>query len=94
MNSVSQYAGNMQGLGAFGYNAAVPDMGSYALNPDGLSSWAGDPNAMANLSGFWDDMMWDTNPPDMAETPFGFGVDMEYQNAAQNTGAPCWMQGN
>lgn len=94
MNDVSQYASNMQGLGGFGYNAAVPDMGSYTLNPDAMSSWGGGPNAMANLSGFWDDMMWDTNPPDMTETPFGFGIDMEYQHAAQDTGAPCWMQGN
>lgn len=94
LDNVPQFASNMQGLGSFGYNAAIPDMGAYAMNPDAMGSWSGDPNAMASISGFWDDMMWDTNLPDMLETPLGFGVDLDYQNAAQDSGAPCWMQGN
>ncbi|KAF2816058.1 uncharacterized protein BDZ99DRAFT_406510 [Mytilinidion resinicola] len=58
----------------------------------GMGTWP-DPASMGNLSGFWDDMMWDTNLPDMLETPFGIG-DYDFQSAAQDGSAPCWMQGN
>jgi hypothetical protein len=77
---------------------SVPDVGSLSMNsavgpgPQGMGTWP-DPRAMNNLSGFWDDMMWDTNLPDMLETPFGL-PDYDFQGAAQDSGAPCWMQGN
>ena len=50
----------------------------------------------AILNNFWDDMMWDTNLPDMLETPFGLGGDYEFASAAQDSGAQgaCWMHGN
>jgi hypothetical protein len=48
------------------------------------------------LNNFWDDMMWDTNLPDMLETPFGMGGEYEYPGAAADTGpgGACWMHGN
>lgn len=88
-----QYTNNMQGMGGFDYHA-VPDVGALSMNTGGVGSWSGDPNSMGQLSGFWDDMMWDTNLPDMLETPFGLGTDYDFQGAAQDSGAPCWMQGN
>ncbi|KAL6707445.1 hypothetical protein ACN47E_004015 [Coniothyrium glycines] len=68
--------------GAFGYNPATPTWAS-----------ATDP---AFLNNFWDDMMWDTNLPDMLETPFGMSNEYEYASAAQDSGAGgnCWMHGN
>jgi hypothetical protein len=74
----------------FDYNG-VPDVATLSMNP---GVWSNDPNAMQHLSGFWDDMMWDTNLPDMLETPFGLGNEYEFQGAAQDSGAPCWMTGN
>ncbi|KAL5411773.1 hypothetical protein PMIN04_010111 [Paraphaeosphaeria minitans] len=81
----------------------IPDYG-FALNPDAMGGgWVRDPNVNVSslgdgtLSGFWDDMVWDTNLPDMLEAPFGVGMAADYdmwQGAAQDTGAPCWMQGN
>ncbi|KAF2466365.1 uncharacterized protein BDR25DRAFT_77772 [Lindgomyces ingoldianus] len=87
-----QYAShNVAGMeGAFDYNS-VPDVATLSMNP---GAWGGEPGAMGNLSGFWDDMMWDTNLPDMLDTPFGLGNDYDFQGAAQDSGAPCWMQGN
>lgn len=71
----------------------VHDVGNLAMGPGvGMGVWP-DPSTMGSLSGFWDDMMWDTNLPDMLETPFGLG-DYDFQSAAQDGGAPCWMQGN
>lgn len=68
--------------GTFGYNPATP-------------TWANitDPTILNN---FWDDMMWDTNLPDMLETPFGLSNDYEYGGAGQDSGAggACWMHGN
>lgn len=85
---------NIAGMeGTFDYNA-VPDVGGLSMNPGAVASWNSDPHAMGQLSGFWDDMMWDTNLPDMLETPFGLGNDYDFQGAAQDSGAPCWMQGN
>ncbi|KAF1980082.1 hypothetical protein BU23DRAFT_1993 [Bimuria novae-zelandiae CBS 107.79] len=89
-----QFTSNMQGLGGFGYNAAIPDMGAFAMTPDAMGSWASNPNALASINGFWDDMMWDTNLSDVLETPYGFSTDFDFQSSAQGTGAPCWMQGN
>jgi hypothetical protein len=92
----------------FDYNG-VPDVGALSMN---AGVWSNDPNAMQQLSGYWDDMMceythlslvdWsnlcssigDTNLPDMLETPFGLSNDYDFQGAAQDTGAPCWMAGN
>jgi hypothetical protein len=54
---------------------------------------ANDPTILNN---FWDDMMWDTNLPDMLETPFGLSNDYEYAGTAQDSGngGACWMHGN
>ncbi|KAF2119935.1 fungal-specific transcription factor domain-containing protein [Lophiotrema nucula] len=84
---------NLSGMGTFDYNA-VPDVGGLSMNPGSVGTWGHDPAAMGNLSGFWDDMMWDTNLPDMLDAPFGLGNDYDFQGAAQDSGAPCWMQGN
>jgi hypothetical protein len=82
---------NLSGMGGhFDYNT-VPDVGALTMN---TGVWSNDPNSMQQLSGFWDDMMWDTNLPDMLETPFGLTNEYEFQGAAQDSGAPCWMQGN
>lgn len=43
----------------FDYNA-VPDVSALSMNP---GAWSNDPTSMQHLSGFWDDMMWDTNLP-------------------------------
>ncbi|KAJ4360463.1 uncharacterized protein N0V89_001026 [Didymosphaeria variabile] len=94
--NIPQFAPDMQGLSGFAYGAAapVPDYGfAMNANPDMMEGWGRDPN-MANISGFWDDMMWDTNLPDMLDAPFGMAGDFDFQGAAQDTGAPCWMQGN
>ncbi|KAF1995736.1 hypothetical protein P154DRAFT_335463 [Amniculicola lignicola CBS 123094] len=79
--------------GGFDYNS-VPDVGALSMNPGAVGNWGADPSTMGHLSNFWDDMMWDTNLPDMLETPFGLGNDYDFQGAAQDSGAPCWMQGN
>ncbi|KAF2011010.1 hypothetical protein BU24DRAFT_50955 [Aaosphaeria arxii CBS 175.79] len=77
----------------FEYNG-IPDVTGLSMNPNAVGTWNGDPAAMQQLNGFWDDMMWDTNLPDMLDTPFGLSNEYEFQGAAQDTGAPCWMQGN
>jgi len=92
----TQFSTNFAGMeGTFDSNS-VPDVGSLSMNSavgqGGMNNWP-DPSAVNNLSGFWDDMMWDTNLPDMLETPFGL-PDYDFQGAAQDNGAPCWMQGN
>ncbi|KAL5115716.1 hypothetical protein ACEQ8H_006428 [Pleosporales sp. CAS-2024a] len=67
----------------------------YQYNPATPPTWpnANDPSILNN---FWDDMMWDTNLPDMLEHPFGLSNDYEYGGAAQDSGntGPCWMHGN
>ncbi|KAF2683865.1 hypothetical protein K458DRAFT_389791 [Lentithecium fluviatile CBS 122367] len=88
-----QFAHNMQAMGGYQYNT-VPDVSPLTMHPGTVPNWSGDPNSMGNLSGFWDDMMWDTNLPDILETPFGLATDYDFQGAAQDSGAPCWMQGN
>jgi hypothetical protein len=59
-------------------------------------TWASAGNDPTILNNFWDDMMWDTNLPDMLETPFGLGNEYEYGGTAQDSGAggACWMHGN
>lgn len=83
--------GPVNGMEGFDYNGGVPDVGALSMN---AGVWGNDPTSMQHLSGFWDDMMWDTNLPDMMEAPFGMGVDYDFQGAAQDSGAPCWMAGN
>ncbi|KAF2277280.1 uncharacterized protein EI97DRAFT_315566 [Westerdykella ornata] len=76
----------------FGYSG-VPDVSALSMNN---AVWGNDPNSMQQLSGYWDDMMWDTNLPDMLENPFGLGNDYDFQGAAaaHDSGAACWMPGN
>jgi hypothetical protein len=71
-----------QGQNAYHYNPATP-------------TWA-NANDPTILNNFWDDMMWDTNLPDMLEAPFGLGNDYEYGGSAQDSGnvGACWMHGN
>lgn len=77
--------------GHFDYKYNVPDVAALSMN---TGVWTNDANAMQHLNGYWDDMMWDTNLPDMLETPFGLANDYDFQGAAQDSGAPCWMAGN
>ena len=88
-----QYTHNMAPMGGYMYNN-VPDVSPLTIPHGVVGQWGADPHAMGNLSGFWDDMMWDTNLPDILETPFGLATDYDFQGAAQDSGAPCWMQGN
>ncbi|KAF1947462.1 hypothetical protein EJ02DRAFT_429894 [Clathrospora elynae] len=67
------------------YNPATPTWANMNAN---------DPTILNN---FWDDMMWDTNLPDMLETPFGINSsEYEYAGAAQDSepGGACWMHGD
>ena len=85
---------NLQGLGGFEFDH-VPDSAAFAMHPGPMSGWSTDPTAMNNLNGFWDDMMWDTNLPDMMEPPhFAIATDYEFQSTTQDKGAPLWMSGN
>lgn len=79
---LNTHAAYGQGPGSFHYNPATP-------------TWA-NANDPTILNNFWDDMMWDTNLPDMLETPFGLGNDYEYGGTAQDSGSggACWMHGN
>jgi hypothetical protein len=67
---------------------------AYHYNP-ATPTWANgtDPSILNN---FWDDMMWDTNLPDMLEPTFGLSNDYEYGGTAQDSGnnGACWMHGN
>jgi len=100
---------SMQAAGispAFDYHShahapSIPDMAAFAMHPGAVGgvTWnTADTSAMAaastNLNGFWDDMMWDTNLPDMLDAPFAIGADYEFQGTAHDSGAPCWMPGN
>jgi len=89
----TQYTHHMAAMGGYSYNN-VPDVSPHTMHPGVVGQWGGDPHGLGNLSGFWDDMMWDTNLPDILETPFGLATDYDFQGAAQDSGAPCWMQGN
>lgn len=71
--------------------SGVADMAALSMNA-GL--WSNDPSATQQLNGYWDDMMWDTNLPDMMEAPFNMPNEFTFQGAGQDTGAPCWMSGN
>ena len=79
------HAGYPQSHSGFHYNPATPTWANTNAN---------DPTILNN---YWDDMMWDTNLPDMLETPFGgLSNDYEYGGAAQDSGSggACWMHGN
>lgn len=74
---------------------AVYDHGHTAFQFNSVTpNWANG-NDPTILSNFWDDMMWDTNLPDLLEAPFGLN-DFEYTGAAQDSGqsGACWMHGN
>ena len=74
-------------------NVAVPDIHNLSMNPN-MGVWGSDPNAMQQLSGFWDDMMWDTNLPDMMEAPpFNLANEYEFSSGAAQDAGPCWMSG-
>lgn len=66
----------------FHYNPATP-------------TWA-NANDPTLLNHFWDDMMWDTNLPDMHDASFGLSNEYEYGGATADTNnnGGCWMQGN
>ncbi|KAF2143423.1 uncharacterized protein K452DRAFT_286252 [Aplosporella prunicola CBS 121167] len=50
---------------------------------------------LGSLSGFWDQMMWDTGFPEMAEDPFGLNGEFNFPPASQDAnGAACWELGN
>jgi len=71
-----------------------PDHATFQYNP-ATPTWVegNDPTILNNL---WDDMMWDTNLPDILDTPFGLSNEYEYTSAAHNAGVggACWMHGN
>ena len=67
----------------------------YHYNP-ATPTWA-NANDPTILNNFWDDMMWDTNLPDMLETPFGLSNEYDYSGTGQDasgTTNACWMNGN
>jgi hypothetical protein len=73
-----------QHAAAFGqYNPATPTWATPRADP-------------TILNNFWDYMMWDTNMPDLLETPFGLSNEYDYANAVQESGSggSCWMHGN
>lgn len=73
-----------------GAHANLGARNPYQFNT-GTPSWSSDPNFLNN---FWDDMMWDTNLPDLLEHPFGLSNEFEYGGAAQDSGNNGWLQGN
>lgn len=79
------------------YNNFETNQQPFDFNAAGLQDW---PNASMNdpnyLNYFWDDMMWDTNLPDMQDTPFGMSNVYDFTGAAQDSGmdGAYWMHGN
>ncbi|PVH99677.1 hypothetical protein DM02DRAFT_656153 [Periconia macrospinosa] len=89
-----QFVNNVQGLGGFDFDQ-IPEGATFPMHPGPMSGWSSNTNTMSNLNGFWDDMMWDTNLPDMMEPPhFAIATDYDFQNTTQDKGAPLWMSGN
>ncbi|EOD49589.1 putative fungal specific transcription factor domain-containing protein [Neofusicoccum parvum UCRNP2] len=75
---------NMSGMSGIGMGVwPPPEMGQ------------GGPSSLGSLSGFWDEMMWDTFP-EISEDPFGgFNGEFDFPPASQDGGgAPCWQLGN
>ncbi|KAL1643363.1 hypothetical protein SLS61_009285 [Didymella pomorum] len=79
------------------YNNFEANEQPFDFNAGGLQNW---PNANMNdpnyLNYFWDDMMWDTNLPDMQDAPFGMSNVYDFTGAAQDSGmdGAYWMHGN
>lgn len=69
----------------------------FDYNAVGLPNWSdtnmNDPNY---LNYFWDDMMWDTNLPDMQDAPYGLSNVYDFTGTAQDSGmdGAYWMHGN
>ncbi|CAI6336500.1 unnamed protein product [Periconia digitata] len=87
------FAHHMQGLGGFEFDH-VHEGSNFAMHPGAVGGWGADANAVGtNLSGFWDEMLWDTNLPDMMDPPYmGMTTDYDFQNSAPEKG-PLWMGG-
>lgn len=74
-----------------------PSQNPFDYNAAGMQNWpntnTNDPN---HLNYFWDDMMWDTNLPDMQDTPYGISNVYDFTGAAQDSGMDgvYWMHGN
>ncbi|KAL1641817.1 hypothetical protein SLS58_005859 [Diplodia intermedia] len=90
--------------GFVGGQQAFPttSMGGSGMSGIGMGVWppppemgGGGPSSLGSLSGFWDEMMWDTFP-EISEDPFGsFNGEFDFPPASQDTGgAPCWQLGN
>lgn len=69
----------------------------FDYNAAGMQNWPdttiNDPNYW---NYFWDDMMWDTNLPDMQDAPYGMGNVYDFTGTAQDSGmdGAYWMHGN
>ncbi|KAF3041071.1 hypothetical protein E8E12_002552 [Didymella heteroderae] len=79
------------------YSTFETNQQPFDFNATGLPNW---PDANLNdpnyLNYFWDDMMWDTNLPDMQDAPFGMSNVYDFTGAAQDSGmdGAYWMHGN
>lgn len=72
-------------------SAATP-LGALAATAD-LATWP-DPSGMGSLSGVWDEMMWDTNLPDMNDTLYYSAAEFDYAQTAPDGGPPqSWAFG-
>ncbi|KKY18315.1 putative fungal specific transcription factor domain containing protein [Diplodia seriata] len=82
--TTSMSGSGMSGIGMGVWPPSGPEMGG-----------GGGPSSLGSLSGFWDEMMWDTFP-EISEDPFGsFNGEFDFPPASQDTGgAPCWQLGN
>lgn len=71
-----------------------PSQNPFGYNVATMQNW---PNANMNeMNYFWDDMMWDTNLPDMQDAPYGMSNGYDFTGAAQDSGmsGAYWMHGN
>lgn len=74
-----------------------PNQTPFDYNTAPMQNW---PNANMNdpnyLNYFWDDMMWDTNLPDIQDVPHGMSNDYDFTGAAHDSGmdGAYWMHGN
>jgi hypothetical protein len=51
-------------------NAAMHGYGTVTGMPMVTTGWQDPPSAVSNATGFWDDMMWDTNFPDIPDNSY------------------------
>ncbi|KAF2124871.1 hypothetical protein P153DRAFT_426386 [Dothidotthia symphoricarpi CBS 119687] len=74
-----------------------PSQVPFGFDP-AMSTWSSfNANDPMMLNHYWDDMMWDTNLPDMAtDVPYGITNEYAFGGAAQDSGAggAYWMHGN